>query len=44
MLSFHNSKPYHLVIGICLDHLRIITIYRPNKNKWKNFKIRKDDN
>ena len=41
MLGYINNQPYHLVIGICEDHLRIITAYIPEEENWIEYKIRR---
>ena len=43
VLSFLTSVPYHIVVGICQDHVRIITLYIPSPDFWKNFEERKGD-
>lgn len=40
LLSNLNLNPYHIVIGICDDHIRIVTMYIPSRKKWINSKIR----
>ena len=34
MLGYISDQPYHLVVGICEDHLRIITAYTPDESHW----------
>ena len=41
ILSFLNNLPYHIVVAECEDHIRIITIYRPDEDKWRSYKIRR---
>jgi len=41
LLGFMNKTPFHIVIAQCIDHIRIITIYRPDRKKWINYKKRK---
>jgi hypothetical protein len=41
MLEFIEEEPFHLVVGQCTDHLRIITVYQPDKSKWIDYKIRR---
>ena len=38
-----NYIPYHLVVGNCDDHIRLITVYSPNKDEWVDNRIRKGD-
>ena len=41
MLGVVNNSPVHIVIGVCVDHLRIITIYNPSEEKWINSRKRR---
>jgi hypothetical protein len=41
LLGKVNSKPIHIVIGICEDHIRIITEYIPSSKRWINYKTRR---
>ena len=41
VLGYWRKQPYHIVVAQCDDHVRIITVYQPDKNKWIDFKIRK---
>ena len=41
-LGFIDNKPFHIVVAQCEDHARIITVYSPEKDKWIEYKIRKD--
>ena len=43
LLGYIEKEPFHLVLGQCKDHLRIITVYQPNKNKWIDYKIRRGE-
>ena len=42
ILGFIKNKPLHIVIGMCEDHLRIITVYIPTKEKWIKYRKRRD--
>ncbi len=42
ILGFWNEEPFHMVIALCEDHVRIITIYQPDKEKWIDYRQRKD--
>lgn len=44
MLGYKYNQPYHLVVGICEDHLRIITAYMPEEEDWIEYKIRRKNN
>lgn len=41
VLGFVDDVPLHVVIGLCDDHVRIITTYIPDERKWINFKKRR---
>ena len=41
ILGYINNQPYHLVVGFCEDHLRIITVYVPDEYHWIEYKIRR---
>jgi len=42
ILGFINKAAYHVVAAICIDHLRIITVYIPEDGKWTFYRKRKD--
>jgi len=42
-LGFIDNKPFHIVVAQCEDHARIITVYNPEKDKWIEYRIRKDN-
>lgn len=39
LMAFSSGEVYHIVVGQCVDHLRIITIYKPDSEKWIDYKI-----
>jgi len=41
-LGYTESRPCHVVVAECEDHLRIITVYFPENNKWINHILRRD--
>jgi len=41
VLGYSNKHPLHVVIGYCDDHVRIITVYRPDEESWIEHKKRK---
>lgn len=41
MLGFLEGNPYHIVVAQCEDHVRIITVYKPEEDKWIEYKVRK---
>ncbi|WP_129597828.1 DUF4258 domain-containing protein [Methanohalophilus profundi] len=43
LLGFVAKKALHVVAGQCRDHIRIITVYPPAKDKWIDYKVRKDN-
>jgi len=44
MLGFRWSFPHHVVVAECKDHVRIITVYKPGKDKWIDYRIRREKN
>ena len=42
LLGFVKDKPLHLVVGICDDHVRIITVYVPTGEKWIDYRKRRE--
>ena len=43
ILGFEKEEPLHIVAARCEDHVRIITVYKPDeKKKWNNFRKRKE--
>ncbi len=42
LLGFTGGKPCHVVVSQCEDHVRVITVYVPEKNKWIDYRIRRD--
>lgn len=43
ILGFINHAAYHVVIAICTDHLRIITVYIPEEQKWTDYRKRRPE-
>lgn len=41
ILGFLKGIPYHIVLAECADHVRIITIYRPEEDKWIDYRTRR---
>ena len=41
MLGFSDGIPYHVVVAQCDDHVRIITVYKPEKERWINNRVRR---
>jgi len=34
---------YHTVIAVCSDHIRVITVYIPEENKWIEYRRRRNE-
>lgn len=43
MLGFVSCRQCHAVVACCLDHLRIITVYWPDEERWINYCVRKKE-
>jgi hypothetical protein len=44
ILGFLKDAPYHVVVAECLDHVRIITVYNPEADKWVDYRKRRSRN
>ena len=44
ILGFLNKNPCHIIVAQCEDHIRIVTVYYPEKKKWIDYKVRRDRN
>lgn len=42
ILGFSDKNPYHIVVAQCEDHIRIVTVYYPEEDKWVDYKVRRD--
>jgi len=42
MLGFIGDHAYHVVLGICDDHLRVITAYMPDDEHWIDTRTRRE--
>lgn len=42
LLGFMNNEACHVVVAGCADHVRIVTVYYPAKDKWIEDRIRID--
>jgi len=38
-----NIVAYHTVIAVCTDHIRVITVYIPEEDKWIEYRKRRDE-
>ena len=41
IMGLINATAYHIVIELCPDHIRVITVYIPEENKWTEYRKRK---
>jgi hypothetical protein len=41
-LGYMGGTPYHVVLAQCKDHVRVVTVYLPEKDKWIDYRIRSD--
>ena len=41
MIGLINAVAYHTVIAICPDHIRVITVYIPEEDKWIEYRKRR---
>ncbi|OEU41860.1 hypothetical protein BGV40_12690 [Methanosarcina sp. Ant1] len=40
--GYSEGRPCHVVVAGCEDHIRIITVYIPENNKWIDHVLRRD--
>ena len=40
--AYSEGRPCHVVVAECEDHVRIITVYIPENNKWIDHVLRRD--
>jgi hypothetical protein len=43
IVGFINAVAYHTVIAVCTDHIRVITVYIPEEDKWIDYRRRKNN-
>lgn len=43
MIGLINAVAYHTVIAICTDHIRVITVYIPEEDKWIEYRKRRGE-
>jgi len=43
MMGLINAVAYHTVIAICTDHIRVITVYIPEEDKWIEYRKRRGE-
>ena len=42
IFAYSEGRPLHVVVAECEDHIRIITVYIPENNKWIDHVFRRD--
>ncbi|MDD3248078.1 MAG: DUF4258 domain-containing protein [Methanosarcina sp.] len=40
--AYCDGRPFHVVVAECEDHIRIITVYIPENDKWIDHVLRRD--
>jgi len=43
IMGFIDATAYHTVIGLCQDHIRVITVYIPEEDKWIEYRRRRNE-
>jgi hypothetical protein len=43
ILGLIDAGVYHIVIAVCTDHIRVITVYIPEENKWIEYRKRRNE-
>jgi hypothetical protein len=43
IMGLIDSVVYHTVIAVCTDHIRVITVYIPEENKWIEYRRRRNE-
>jgi len=43
IMGFINAVAYHTVIAVCRDHIRVITVYIPEQDKWIEYRRRRNE-
>jgi len=41
ILNFLHKTPIHIVLAVCEDHLRIVTVYIPDESVWIEYRTRR---
>ena len=41
-LGYVGGTPDHAVLAQCKDHVRVVTVYLPEKDKWIDYRVRSD--
>jgi len=42
IMGLIDAVAYHAVIAICTDHVRLITVYIPEEDKWIGYRKRRN--
>ncbi len=43
IMGFIDAVAYHTVIALCTDHIRVITVYIPEQDKWIEYRRRRNE-
>jgi hypothetical protein len=43
IMGFIDAVAYHTVIALCSDHIRVITVYIPEQDKWIEYRKRRNE-
>jgi hypothetical protein len=43
IMGFNDTVAYHSVIAVCGDHIRVITVYIPEEDKWIEYRKRRNE-
>jgi len=43
IMGFIDAVAYHTVIAVCRDHIRVITVYIPEEDKWIEYRKRRPE-
>jgi hypothetical protein len=43
IMGFIDAVAYHTVIALCSDHIRVITVYIPERDKWIEYRKRRNE-
>jgi hypothetical protein len=43
IMGFIEAVAYHTVIAVCTDHIRFITVYIPEEDKWIEYRKRRNE-
>jgi hypothetical protein len=43
IMGFIDAVAYHTAIALCTDHIRVITVYIPEEDKWIEYRRRRNE-